>query len=578
MKPTYKRVLCSRALLTLISFVFAATQGQLTAEESAAKKEAPLQPKLMSYKEVFEFDRLLDVNIEIAESDWNKLRHQSRNFATALLKPPPPSPYTWFKANVTINGKRIENVGVRKKGFIGSQDSQRPSLKIKFDEFEEGQDPIEDVDRLTLNNNKQDRGFISQMLTYKLFREAGLPSSRCTLAKVSINGESLGIYTNVESVKKPMLEKNFGDANGKLYEGTVADLFADKVDALEAKTTDEKDKREELLSVAKLVDGKGELDLAELEKHLDVDSFLKFWALESLIGFWDGYTNNQNNYFVYFHKEDSKLHFMPWGADAAFSYSGGAKMFKSGPESVHGKSLLANRLYKAEGVADRYRETMRELLEGVWDEEAICGEIDRIEKLVEGSLHASQEDSTEAMEDSREFVNSRRKRIERELKDWPQQIPRQPRKPFYSDKVGEATGKFTTKWFDKDPKEPYDTGTAELELTIDGKPVKFLRLGVYAKLGDRGMGDERPPTVVFAGKRKSNKIKVTFAVGTDREAFENPNGEPTAAMGGMFEGVWVFGMRILGGTITLDEAGLEPGDTVRGSFKVDVVQFKGDMR
>ena len=557
-------------VLVYVAATFAAGSAAIGEDQAHAQT-------LLTHEQIFDTNRLLEVDIKISPADWDKLRFQSRNFANALRKPPPPSPYTWFKADVTINGKRMDNIGVRKKGFLGSQDSDRPSLKIKFDEFQK-QDPIEGLDRLTLNNNKQDRGFVSQVLTYKLFGEADLPASRCTLARVTVNGESLGIYTNVESVKSPMLVRNFGDSKGKLYEGTVADLFPDKIDALEAKRDDENDTRKELLAVANAV-ADADVDMEKLEKHLDVDGFFKFWAMESLIGFWDGYTNNQNNYFVYFHPGDSKLHFMPWGADAAFSYEGAAKMFKNGPESVHTKSLLANRLYHTDGVADRYREAMRGLLDEVWDEEALVAEIDRIEKLVKGSTHKSQQDSTKAMEQSREFVRSRRKRITREFKSWPRKVSAKPRKPFYSARVGEATGTFTTKWLEKEPSDPYAEGTGELELTVDGKKVKFSKLGVYAILGkDKGFDGQRPPTVVFVGKRESNRIKVTFIVGTERKAFTEPSGKPVGAMGALIEGLRFWEMRMVGGNVTLEEAGMEPGDTVRGSLTVDVVQFKGDMR
>lgn len=528
-------------------------------------------------EQIFDSSRLLEVDVRIAKDDWDSLRYQTRNFALALRKPPPPSPYSWFKADVTINGQVIESVGIRKKGFIGSQDSERPSLKIKFDEFVE-QAPIRGLDRLTLNNNKQDRGFVSQSVSYKLFRDANLPASRCTLARVTVNGELLGIYTNVESVKKSMLKRNFGDADGKLYEGTVADLFPGKIDALEAKLVDENDTRTELSAVADLVSAE-DVDMETLEQHLDIDEFLRFWAMESLIGFWDGYTNNQNNYFVYAHAGDSKLHFMPWGVDAALSYEGGAKMFKSGPESVHTKSLLSNRLYHTEGVADRYRETMRGLLKESWDEEALIAEIDRIEDLVEDSVHGSQRDYARAMEEARNFIRSRRRIIEREFRSWPRRVSREPRTPFYSAKIGEATGTFTTRWLASEPSDPYGEGTAELQLTIDGEKVRFSRLGVYATYGkEEGFGRRRRPTIVFVGKRQSNKIKVTMSVGAETGEFKEPSGDPASAAGALIEGIRFWEMRIVGGSVTLDEAGMEAGDTVRGSLTVDIVQFKGRMR
>ena len=48
-------------------------------------------------------------------------------------------------------------------------------------------------------------------------------SPRCNFAKVTVNGKYLGIYSNVESVKSPFLERAFGDSSGGLFEGTVVD-------------------------------------------------------------------------------------------------------------------------------------------------------------------------------------------------------------------------------------------------------------------------------------------------------------------------------------------------------------------
>src|SRR5690606_32903219 len=104
-----------------------------------------------------------------------------------------------------IDGVTIDSVAIRKKGFIGSLDEQRPSLKVKFDEYIE-QDPIAGLDRLTLNNNKQDESQVSQYLTYRLFNAAGVPAPRCNFARVTVNGEYLGIYSNVESIRRPFLE------------------------------------------------------------------------------------------------------------------------------------------------------------------------------------------------------------------------------------------------------------------------------------------------------------------------------------------------------------------------------------
>src|SRR5690606_12426430 len=98
---------------------------------------------------------------------------------------------TYFPARVTIDGAVIDNVGVRKKGFLGSLLMGRPSLKLRLDELVPGQRHA-GLDRLTLNNNRQDGSRIRQCLAYARFRAAGVPAPRCNFARVTVNGESLG--------------------------------------------------------------------------------------------------------------------------------------------------------------------------------------------------------------------------------------------------------------------------------------------------------------------------------------------------------------------------------------------------
>mgnify|MGYP003307448277 FL=1 len=65
---------------------------------------------------------------------------------------------------------------------------------------------------------------MSQFMGYAFFNRAGSPACRCALARVTVNGKNLGIYSHVETVHKPLLRRGFGDDRGTLYEGTVTDF------------------------------------------------------------------------------------------------------------------------------------------------------------------------------------------------------------------------------------------------------------------------------------------------------------------------------------------------------------------
>ena len=101
------------------------------------------------------------------------------------------------------------------KGFIGSQSTTKPSIKINVDEYVEGA-KLFGVDNITLNNGVQDPSLLRQCLSYQLFDLAGLPSPRCNFAHVYVNGADMGIYVHVEPIKPAFLRQHF-DEDDEFY-------------------------------------------------------------------------------------------------------------------------------------------------------------------------------------------------------------------------------------------------------------------------------------------------------------------------------------------------------------------------
>jgi hypothetical protein len=94
------------------------------------------------------------------------------------------------------------------------------SLEIRFDEYVKDQE-FRGLDRLTLNNCVQDPTKAQQFMAYSLMGKAGVPVPRSNLARVVVNGEDLGIYANVESIRKAFIKHHFGDAKGDLFESVA---------------------------------------------------------------------------------------------------------------------------------------------------------------------------------------------------------------------------------------------------------------------------------------------------------------------------------------------------------------------
>ena len=188
--------------------------------------------------DIFPIDRVLDIQITVDAKDWDTIRFQSRNIFEALQErrqhAPLDHPYTYVEASVSIDGVEFPQVGIRKKGFIGSQNSIRPSLKIKLNHIDKDR-RIDGLTNLTFNNNQSDVSLISQFIGYGLFNAAGSPAPRCAYAKLTVNGQSLGIYTHVERIHRPLLKRAFGNTNGVLYEGTAVDFNPGWVGSFEHK-------------------------------------------------------------------------------------------------------------------------------------------------------------------------------------------------------------------------------------------------------------------------------------------------------------------------------------------------------
>ena len=404
--------------------------------------------KELTLDDIFPTDRVIDVQITVSQRDWNTIRYQSRDFVSALNEKrqfgPLDHPYTYVEASVSIDGVVFPKVGIRKKGFIGSQSNTRPSLKIKLNHIDKAAE-IEGLKNLTLNNNKQDISQVSQFMGYALFNAIGSPAPRCAYAKVTVNGKSLGIYSHVETVRPPLLKRAFGNDDGPLYEGTVVDFNKEWENSFEHKRGDDTIGREKIITLINvLADNK--VTEAAIGELVDLESFYRFWAVESLLGFWDGYSGNTNNYFIYLNPVTRKFHFLPWGADSLFMKFSLLEFQRNSraPISVKTQGLIAYRLYQLEAGRERYRKMMMELLESHWNEIELLTELDRVAAMVQPDLLPEQREfrgeawsergKKQTFEDEvanvRDFIRIRKSDILQEIENGMPVWRRRPRPPF----------------------------------------------------------------------------------------------------------------------------------------------------
>ncbi len=371
--------------------------------------------------EIFVRSRLLDVTVEIDPGDWDRLRVQERG--DLRIEPPEcslgESPYDWFSSQVTIDGETFENVGIRKKGFFGSVDDTKPSLKIRFDKYVDDQAFLT-ADRLTLNNSIQDESYVRQCLTYDLFRAAGLPASRCNFAQVTVNGENLGVYVNVEGIKKPFIRRHFDDDEGTLFEGTLSDFREGWTGTFEQKTNEEEADYRAIDAISEALTLDDGALLGALESVIDMDQFLSFWAMENMTAHWDGYAGNTNNYYFYDDPSSGRVHFIPWGADGTFEVPFMLFEEKMAPHSINAAGLLARRLYLHPEGQTMYLDRMQRLLDAHWDEDALEDTIIEMAEVFGPHLFDDEEEQTrDEIQATIDFVDRQTELITEEIEEGP---------------------------------------------------------------------------------------------------------------------------------------------------------------
>ena len=434
----------------------------------------------------FALDRVLHIEIEIAPDDWDTLRHQTRTFEDVMaeiekysLSRPFANIYTWFSGTVTVDGETYSNVGVRKKGFLGSHSDTKPALKIRFDKYVDNQHLWGIIDRMTLNNSIQDASMVNTCLAYQIFAAAGSPSPRCNFATVTVNGKNLGLYIHVEEIKKPFLAHHFSSADGNLYEGTVSDVTPNFRRTLEKKTNEGTDEWSDIDAVVAALQDPSDTGLEALSKAVDLDRFLSFWATEVLVGHWDGYSGDRNNYQFY-REPDGPFVFIPWGVDDTFHLEDDPNPFdniNNPPPSVLALSAIPNRLYNNADWRLRYVVRLNELLDTVWNEEELLASVDQLGAIVQ--QHALPEAKVAAAEDAsrvQKFILRRRGEILADITPEPPDWPK-PEEVAAAGESGSLELSFETAWGSN--KNPNPLAEGELAyLALDWAEQSLDNIGI----------------------------------------------------------------------------------------------------
>ena len=238
-------------------------------------------------------------------------------------------------ATLMVDGKEYPLVGVSFRGassFGMVPAGSKRSLNISMDMADEDQRLL-GYKSLNLLNSNGDPTLMHSVL-YSAIASKYLPTPAVNLVRVVINSEDWGIYQNAQQFDKHFISQHLGSSKGVVRwkvpgspgGGGSLRYLGDNIEAYkrlyEIKNNDEEKSWKALIGLCKVLSETPVEDLPNaLEPILDVDSALKFLALDIALINNDGYWVRGSDYSIYLDAE-GKFHLAPHDMNESFSAAG----------------------------------------------------------------------------------------------------------------------------------------------------------------------------------------------------------------------------------------------------------------
>src|SRR6187200_3321977 len=215
-------------------------------------------------------------------------------------------------ATLTMDGKAYKEVGVKFRGsssFAMVPEGLKHSLNISMDSFTKDQSLL-GVESLNLLSSHADPTFLRSVLYLQMARDF-LPAAKANFVRVVINGESWGIYQNVEQVNKAFIKEWFRTEGGTRWKApgmpngrAGLEYWGDNVSSYkgtyEIKGKDDPKAWQALIELTRVLNTTQPDKLeAALARILDVDGVLRFLAIDNVFANNDGYWVRGSDYSIY---------------------------------------------------------------------------------------------------------------------------------------------------------------------------------------------------------------------------------------------------------------------------------------
>ena len=234
-----------------------------------------------------------------------------------------------FPASVTILStvdSAIISCGIRLRGNT-SLNAEKKSYRISFDSFSANQNwrGLKDVNLIALHN---DPSLMRSKLCYDMFLSQGIAAPRTAHAAFYINEQYMGVYQLTEPIDDIFCKTHIDDqGDGNLFKctypatleylGSNPDLYKFEMWGNRIYELKNNEWMDDYSSIANLIDFyNGSSDfMCYNENPLHLRQYITCAALEILLGHWDNYIFNKNNFYLYYNELTRKFQYLPYDLD-----------------------------------------------------------------------------------------------------------------------------------------------------------------------------------------------------------------------------------------------------------------------
>ncbi|MBL7219175.1 MAG: CotH kinase family protein [Phycisphaerae bacterium] len=329
------------------------------------------------YENLYDPFQVLNLNFEMDPGDWSTVRNDGDY---TEVRPA----YFWADDENKII------VSIKRKPNLANGD--KIALKIDINEYFDGL-RWHGVKKLSLENG-YDADAVTEGLAWWLHRQAsgtGVTDYKPPLASwvnVTVNGQLLGMYANVEQVDKTFLRNRDQWVSGETWLYKQGEVGPSELKAGEGDSP-----IIETLNYSPFISG-GDAPppdyIAEMESLIDMEQMLTVGAIEAFIGNYDGLLTKGKNFFFADYApgagpEPGKRLYQPWDLDAVLGGQGTSSIYDS-----KGQKFDAYRQYITDvpHFRDQYNQIMLDLLNSPMSVEAYTDFLEQLEPVLRDSIMA----------------------------------------------------------------------------------------------------------------------------------------------------------------------------------------------